>query len=73
MKCWIVVALLVLLIVLHQDYWNWYRTDLVAGAVPWTLMWHMGLSLAAAVVWWLATRWCWPQGDSDPSGTEQSP
>ncbi len=54
---WLLVAALV---VLHQDVWFWRSTTMVFGIVPVGLLWHMGISLAAGVTWWLATKYCWP-------------
>jgi hypothetical protein len=54
---WILVLTLV---ILHQDYWQWNETGLVFGVLPRTLAYHMGLSVAAAFVWALAVRFCWP-------------
>jgi uncharacterized membrane protein (DUF485 family) len=56
----LVWGLVLLLIVLHQDVWFWDSTWLVGGVVPVALAWHMGVSVAAAVTWWLATIYCWP-------------
>lgn len=56
----IVWLLVLLLIILHQDFWNWHRSDLVWGILPIGLVYHMGLSVMAAVVWYLATRYAWP-------------
>jgi hypothetical protein len=53
---WLLVALLV---ILHQDYWFWHETKLWLG-LPTGLTYHIGLSLAAAVVWWLACVFAWP-------------
>jgi hypothetical protein len=56
---WVLVLLLVLL---HQDNWNWDNRELIAGLLPVGLAYHVVLSLACAVVWWLATRYAWPEG-----------
>ena len=56
----LVVLLLVVLLVAQQDYWAWDDARLWFGFVPRTLAWQVGISLAAAAVWWLATRYCWP-------------
>lgn len=64
----IVWILLLLLIVLHQDFWFWTDDTLVAGFMPIGLAYHVGLSLAASVVWWLATRYAWPVDDEEVSG-----
>ena len=62
---WMLVALLV---VLHQDYWQWDNDSLVFGFLPYTLAYHAGVSIAAAVVWMLATRWSWPDHLEDNGG-----
>lgn len=54
---WLMVLLL---IVLHQDVWNWHRTELAWGILPVGLVYHIGLSLVTALVWYLATRYAWP-------------
>ncbi|MAV38305.1 MAG: hypothetical protein CMJ59_22935 [Planctomycetaceae bacterium] len=50
-----------LLLILHQDYWQWENDQLIFGAFPYALVYHMGISLAAAVSWLLATRFWWPE------------
>lgn len=57
---YIVWLLFVALVVLHQDYWRWNDSRLIAGFLPYPLAYHTGLSVAAALLWWLATIWCWP-------------
>lgn len=57
---WMLIAGLILL---HQDVWFWEDGRLVLGFLPVGLAWHVGLSLAAALVWWLATRYAWPVED----------
>ena len=53
-------GLVLLLVVLHQDFWLWDDSDLVFGFLPVTLLYHACISLAAGVVWYLATLWAWP-------------
>ena len=67
----ILVGLMVLaLIVLHQDYWNWRtHAPLVFGFIPAGLMHHVGISLASAVIGLLAMRYCWPE-DIDTDGAD---
>jgi hypothetical protein len=55
---WMLVGLLV---ILHQDYWQWDDATLVLGFLPRSLAYHACLSIAAAIVWLLATRYCWPE------------
>jgi hypothetical protein len=56
-------GLILLLIVLHQDFWFWNDATIVFGFLPIGLAYHIGLSLAAAGVWWLATTYAWPVED----------
>jgi formate hydrogenlyase subunit 3/multisubunit Na+/H+ antiporter MnhD subunit len=62
---YIVWSLVGLLVVLHQDYWQWSNATLDFGFSPRALTYHACLSLAAAVVWVLATIFCWPKGLHD--------
>ncbi len=62
-------VLIVLLLVLHQDNWYWTNATLVGGFMPIGLLYHAGISIAAAFVWFLATIFIWPQEvplDDDP-------
>jgi len=58
-------AMVVLLIILHQDFWYWDDPTLVGGIVPIGLAFHACLSMAAAFTWFLATKFAWPLHDSD--------
>jgi len=56
-----VYGLLVLLAILHQDFWFWNRIEpLVFGFIPIGLAYHIGVSIAAGVLWALAVHYCWP-------------
>ena len=62
----LVYALIVLLLIVHQDFWWWDTYDpLVFGFIPIGLAYHAGVSLAAAILWALAIRYCWPAGLDD--------
>ena len=55
------VWLLVLaLFVLHQDFWWWDSKFLVMGFMPIGLFYHAAFSIAAGIVWALATTYAWP-------------
>jgi hypothetical protein len=57
----VVVVLLVLLGILHQDFWFWNRIEpLVFGFIPIGLAYQIGVSIAAAILWALAVHYCWP-------------
>ena len=44
-------CLIVALLILHQDYWQWNNATLDFGFVPRALTYHAGLSLLAAITW----------------------
>lgn len=62
---YLVGFLIVLLLILHQDNWLWDDSTLVFGFLPIGLMYHACLSVAAGVVWFLATKLSWPAGLDD--------
>ena len=65
-------GLVVLLIILHQDFWFWDDDTLIAGFLPITLFYHACLSLAAGVTWYLATKYAWPEVLEDDSSAVDS-
>lgn len=57
----LVILLVASLLVLHQDFWFWDDIDpVIFGFLPIGLAYHVGLSIAAAFVWALAAKYCWP-------------
>ena len=65
MKKLIGIAWFVTLIVIHQDFWNWDRTDLLFGFMPIGLAYHVMISILAAGLGAWACFQCWPQGLDD--------
>ena len=70
---WILIAIL---IVAHQDFWNWNDSTLVFGFIPIGLAYHMAISMAAGIVWFLMCNLAWPKHldeiDSSPAGSSDS-
>jgi len=62
--------LILVLLVLHQDNWFWADGRLVFGFIPIGLFYHACLSVAAALVWWWATKYCWPVGSEETANKE---
>ena len=58
---YVVGIMVVALLVAHQDYWNWYNDKLVFGFLPFSMAYHCIISLAAAIVWSIAVKFCWPR------------
>ncbi len=65
----VVWAIVVLLIIAHQDFWFWDDTTLVWGFLPMALAYHACISLAASGTWYLATRFCWPVDETEMEKT----
>lgn len=64
----VVIVAIVVLMILHQDFWWWDDIHpLVLGFVPIGLAYQAVISVLAAVLWALATRYCWPAGVDDDS------
>ena len=57
---WILV---VLMIVLQQDGFHWESASLVWGFLPQTLLYQALISIATAIVWLIAVRFCWPEDE----------
>lgn len=60
MKRRVVYLLLLLLALLHQDFWYWDDATLVFGFLPIGLAYHALYSLLAALLWWMALNYAWP-------------
>jgi hypothetical protein len=57
----VIVAMVALLVVIHQDVWNWHRIEpLIFGFIPVGLAWHTMISLFAAFLAAMMVRFCWP-------------
>lgn len=62
----VVYGLIVLLALLHQDFWWWGSIDpLLFGFIPVGLWYHALVSLLAAALWFAAIKFCWPAGVDD--------
>ena len=69
----LVYGLLVLLAVLHQDLWWWNSIEpLVFGFDPIGLAYHVGVSIAAGILWALAVHYCWPRDVDVPDTAAKS-
>ena len=55
------LAVILILLVLHQDNWFWTDGTLVFGFMPIGLFYHACISLAASCVWFYAVKNCWPE------------
>lgn len=61
MKKLLLIALVVLLYLLHQDFWFWNKpTPLVFGFLPIGLFYHVVYTLAISILMWLLVKFAWP-------------
>lgn len=69
----LIFGLIVLLMVVHQDFWWWDSIDpLVLGFLPISLAYQAGVSIAAAILWALAIKYCWPESIADDDDASAS-
>ncbi len=61
MKKWFVIVAILILLIAHQDYWQWERNDLILGFVPYNMAYHIGVSVVTAVVWIIVCFCFWPE------------
>lgn len=47
--------------VLHQDFWNWGKTDVVLGFLPVGLAYHAAYSILAAIMMAVLVKFAWPK------------
>jgi hypothetical protein len=70
---YVVWGLLLILVVLHQSGIAIDSTKLLFGFLPEGLAFHIGISLAAGVTWFLATRFAWPIDETTANESAESP
>ena len=64
MKTAVTCCFVILLLILHQDYWQWERNDIVFGFLPYTMAYNIGISVATALLWVVVCAFLWPESDS---------
>lgn len=60
MKKGLIVLAILALLTAHQDYWQWSRTDLVWGFLPYNMAYHIGIALMTSLMWVVVCTYCWP-------------
>ena len=65
MKKAIIPIVFLILMVLHQDFWNWDNSNLVFGIMPVALAYHAAYSMVVAIFWALVIRFAWPKDIED--------
>ncbi len=59
MKRWPVYLGVVVLYLLHQDWWNWDNRNIVLG-LPVGLAYHAAFCVAASIMMFCLVRYAWP-------------
>ena len=54
-------AAVLIVAVVHQDFWLWDERNLVFGFLPVELLFHSLYTLAVAVLMWLLAEYAWPE------------
>ena len=64
---WILYIGLVVLFLLHNDFWLWDNPKVVMG-LPIGLLYHIGFCVASAILMMLTINYAWPRHlqDEDP-------
>ena len=56
----LVIALVIVLLILHNDVWFWSSEELLFGFMPVGLAYHVAFSISAALLWLIASKVAWP-------------
>ena len=70
------IALGLILLVFHHDFWNWDDSTLVLGFMPVGMAYHVGFSIAAAGFWAFVIKFAWPdniESWADADASESAP
>ena len=70
---WLLVLLVVVVALLHQDFWLWRDKSLVFGFLPSGLAYHLGYSILAALTMWALVHFAWPGHLEQFETSEESP
>ena len=74
LKPLLLTALVILVYILHQDFWNWKRAEpLIFGFLPIGLAYQAAYSIVAALMMAVLVRTIWPKHleDIDPEDKSQ--
>lgn len=69
MRTAVLTLSVILLYLLHQDFWFWRDGRLVFGVLPVGLFYHAVYCVACAALMWALVRFAWPADDELRTGT----
>tara|TARA_B100000900_G_scaffold413516_1_gene437700 strand:+ start:119 stop:340 length:222 start_codon:yes stop_codon:yes gene_type:complete len=69
----VVITFMLVLFVLHQDFWFRDDATLILGILPIGLAYHMAFTVLAATAWLVIVRFAWPKylEEEENEGNEQ--
>jgi len=72
-KALFLVVLIFAVYLLHQDFWNWKKTEpLVLGFLPIGLAYHAGYSILAAILMAVLVKLAWPKHLEEEQSSNKS-
>jgi uncharacterized oligopeptide transporter (OPT) family protein len=72
-KALFLAALIFAVYLLHQDFWNWKKTEpLVLGFLPIGLAYHAGYSILAAILMAVLVKLAWPKHLEEEQSSHKS-
>ncbi len=69
---WLLALLVVVVALLHQDFWLWRDKSLVLGFLPIGLAYHLGYSILASLTMWALVHFAWPRHLEQFESVEES-
>ena len=57
------MGLILTLAVVHHDFCNWGVAERSVGGLPQGFVFQVGMSIAAAFLWWIVTLIAWPKDE----------
>ena len=57
----LIAAIVLVLGLLHHDFWWWDDPTLVFGFLPVGLAYHAAYSVGCGLVWWVVVTKAWPE------------
>jgi len=69
----VVITFMLVLFVLHQDFWFRDDATLILGILPIGLAYHTAFTVLAAIAWLVIVRFAWPKYlvEEENEGNEQ--
>ena len=57
---WLITLMVIVVYILHQDFWLWSDRSLVLGFLPVGLAYHAGYAVLAACMMAVLVKYAWP-------------